>query len=284
MFWTVHLIGWLFLPRLVVFFSGALICSFIWTIFLSWCACYVKRRSLRCSPGWANPRHCVVALYVGKGSKREQWLLLYSLPDFSHFPCHPQAKWALQVLMPVWVGLFTFWDPMGLSNELSCETGSFSHCHLNPHRCFQSEVWGFISLRWSPGLLGLSYYPVIPPGLSARKCGTAHSTICHLTQSASHHFAVSPLHPGCPSLLLLQVWMNVSSSTPWLSDFHTVQFSGSSGCFSFLNLLLSFFWLCEEAQCVHLHLHLVQKSNLSFKVQNSVVSTTSKNCATIIII
>ena len=28
---------------------------------------------------------------------------------------------------------------MGLSNKLSCETGSFSH-HLNPHRFFQSEV------------------------------------------------------------------------------------------------------------------------------------------------
>ena len=27
-------------------------------------------------------------------------------------------------------------------------------------------------------------------------------------------------------------------------------FSVSSGCFLFLNLLLSFIWLCEEAQCV----------------------------------
>ena len=41
--------------------------------------------------------------------------------------------------------------------------------------------------------------------------------------------------------------MNVSSLTPWLSDFHTVQFSVSSGWFLFFNLLLSFFWLCEEA-------------------------------------
>ena len=39
--------------------------------------------------------------------------------------------------------------------------------------------------------------------------------------------------------------MNVSSLTPWLLDFYTVQFSGSSGYFLFLNLL-SFFWLCEE--------------------------------------
>ena len=28
---------------------------------------------------------------------------------------------------------------MGLSNKLSCEAGSFSR-HLNPHRCYQSEV------------------------------------------------------------------------------------------------------------------------------------------------
>ena len=44
----------------------------------------------------------------------------------------------------------------------------------------------------------------------------------------------------------LLVWMNVSSLTPWLSDFHTVQFSVSSGCFLFLNLLLSFFWFLRR--------------------------------------
>ena len=54
--------------------------------------------------------------------------------------------------------------------------------------------------------------------------------------------------------------MNVSSLTPWLSDFHTVQFSVSSGCFIVFKLLLSFFWLCEEAQCVYLCLHLGQNS------------------------
>ena len=34
--------------------------------------------------------------------------------------------------------------------------------------------------------------------------------------------------PGCPSPPLLLVRMNVSSLTPWLLDFHTAQFSGSS--------------------------------------------------------
>ena len=37
--------------------------------------------------------------------------------------------------------------------------------------------------------------------------------------------------PSCPSPPRLLVWMNVSSLTPWFSDFHTVQFSGRSGCF-----------------------------------------------------
>ena len=36
---------------------------------------------------------------------------------------------------------------------------------------------------------------------------------------------------GCPSPRPLPVWMNVSSLTPWLSDFYRVQFSISSGCF-----------------------------------------------------
>ena len=41
--------------------------------------------------------------------------------------------------------------------------------------------------------------------------------------------------PGCPSPTLLPVWMNVSSLSPWLSDFHTVRFSVSSGCILFLS-------------------------------------------------
>ena len=68
--------------------------------------------------------------------------------------------------------------------------------------------------------------------------------------------APDTLLPGCPSPPLLPVWVNVSSLTPWLLDFQRVQFPGSSGYFSFLNLLLSFFWLCEEAKCIYLSLHL----------------------------
>ena len=123
-----------------------------------------------------------------------------------------------------------------------------------PTDFYSQRFWGFISLCWNPGLRSLSRFPVFPPGSSACQCRTA----C----SASHHFAASPLCPSCLSPPLLPVWVNVSSLTPRLLDFHTVRFSGSSGCFLFLNVLLSFFWLYEEAKYIYLCLQLGQKSIL----------------------
>ena len=63
--------------------------------------------------------------------------------------------------------------------------------------------------------------------------------------------------PGCPSLPLLPVWMNVSSLSPWLSDF--MQFDFLSVLVFVFKLLLSFFWLFEEAQCVYQCLYLGRK-------------------------
>ena len=53
--------------------------------------------------------------------------------------------------------------------------------------------------------------------------------------------------PGCPSLPLLQVCVNVSSLIPCLSDFHTVRFSVSSGCFLFINCY------CPSFGCARRH-------------------------------
>ena len=54
---------------------------------------------------------------------------------------------------------------------------------------------------------------------------------------------------------LLPVWMSVSSLTPWLLDsFIFWQF------WLFFLTCCPFFWLCEEAKCIYLHLHLGQKS------------------------
>ena len=74
-----------------------------------------------------------------------------------------------------------------------------------PTGFYTQSFWGFSPLHWESGLPGLSRSPVVPPGLSAGKCGTA--------QSSSHQLAMSFLQPGFLSLLLLPVWMNVSSLT-----------------------------------------------------------------------
>ena len=52
--------------------------------------------------------------------------------------------------------------------------------------------------------------------------------------SASCRLVASPLCPSCPSPPFLLVWMNVSSLSPWLSDFHAVRFS-QFWLFLFLN-------------------------------------------------
>ena len=128
--------------------------------------------------------------------------MLCSQPVFSHSPRYPQANWALLVLIPVWVGLCTFWDPVGLSNELSCEAGSFSRCCLNPQGVFNQWFEILFPHAGALQLRGLFHSPFVPPGLSACECGTAQSTICRFAGSSSHHLAPSPLHPAvhlCPS-------------------------------------------------------------------------------------
>ena len=59
---------------------------------------------------------------------------------------------------------------MSLSNELSCEAGSFSHA---THKGFYSQrLWSFPLPCWNPRLHGLSRSPIISPGLSTCKWGT----------------------------------------------------------------------------------------------------------------
>ena len=101
------------------------------------------------------------------------------------------------------------------------------------------RFWVFSCPCWNPGFCGLSpsqwFFPAYRP------------TSVGPTGPPATSLAVHPLHSSCPSLPLLTVWMNVSL-TPWLSNFHEVWISGSSGCFLFLSLLLLFFWLCKEVK------------------------------------
>ena len=80
-----------------------------------------------------------------------------------------------------------------------------------------------------------------------------HANVRPLSPQAAARWAcqLPPCHEsspsGCLSPPLLPVWMNVSSLSPWSSDFHAVRFSVSSGCFLFLNCC------CPSFACARRH-------------------------------
>ena len=145
---------------------------------------------------------------------------------------------------------------MGLSNNLSCEAGSFSCCHLNPHGLFQSEVEALFPRAGALGCVVcvapqlLLHTNVGPPGLPAsalpgppavaltRVLSTQLPVSAPPTSLGECGFFIS-LVVGLPySLIFCQFWL-------------------------FFVFKLSFLWLCEEAQCVYLRLHLGRKSGFS---------------------
>ena len=144
-----------------------------------------------------------------------------ALAGFQYFPCYLQANWALLVQILGWVILCMFLDPVGLSNKLSCEAGSFSHprSYHSPHRFLQPEVLRLYFPALEPWVVWSVSFPSCS-GLSTHRC-----------EAASYRLAKCPLGPSCPCLPLLPVWMSVSSLIPWLLHFHTVKFSSSSGYF-----------------------------------------------------
>ena len=148
-----------------------------------------------CSPGRGNAGCCTVMLYVGERSNKEQWRLLHSLLVFSHTLSYPQSNWALLMLLPECVCMCVHSRTLWVSPRYSpVRLGVSPTAASTPTNVFNQRFWGFISLQWNPGLCGLSQSPLVLPGLSAHKCGTA--------QSVSHHLAKSPLNPAahlCPS-------------------------------------------------------------------------------------
>ena len=130
--------------------------------------------------------------------------------SFQSLPLLPTSKLALLVLIPGWVGLCTFWDPVGLSNELSCEAESFSCCRLNPHRCFQSE------------LLRL-YFPELQPWVAVYLAPQLFLLV-YLNANVGQ--------PGLPAATLLQL---LSTSLP-----NSTLPNGVDECFSFNSLIVGF--------------------------------------------
>ena len=177
-----HLIGWLS-SLLSCIFSGALKWSVIWAIFFCLgTPVNLRGRALGVHQGGVT---LVTALWC--------WMWVRGSRGNSGIYC---ALCQFSVTSPAThnqIGPFWCWFPggwvcvcsrtlWGLSSELSCEAGSFSCCLLNPHRCFQSEVWAFISLLelW------------------------VHQQPCRKASPPG----------GCLSPPLQWVWMNVSSLSP----------------------------------------------------------------------
>ena len=118
--------------------------------------------------------------------------------------------------------------------------------------------------------------PAVPPCLCMCECGAMGSASHHLVGSARCSLACpasqSATLLGLPATALPRVLSTLAS--------HLAPPTGLDECFFFISLvvglpcssifcqfclffvfklLLSFFWLCEEAQCVYLLLHLGRK-------------------------
>ena len=146
---------------------------------------------------------------------------------------------------------------MGLSSELSCEAGSLSRCHSTLTGVFSQ--WFGALFPWA-GALGCMV------------CGQVHQLLPCWPAAA----LPTPLHnplprwvlqlppceesslPDCPSPPLLPVWMNMSFFISMVVGLPYNSIFCQFWLVFVFELLLSF-WLCEEAQCVYLHLHLDRK-------------------------
>ena len=139
-FGILHLISWLYLHWLVLFWGFWSVLSFGLYFFVLVNVFHCKGRSLRYSLRRATHLAALWGWMWGRGVRGNS--ATCSLLAFSHIRCYPQANWALLVLIPWvggWVVLCMFWNPMGFSNKLSCKVGSFPH-HCKPHRFLQPEV------------------------------------------------------------------------------------------------------------------------------------------------
>ena len=168
----------------------------------------------------------------GEGSHREQWCSLHSLQVFSHSLHYPQSKWAFVVLLPSgWICVCsgTLWvSPMNSPVRLGVSPAGAS----TPTSVFNQR---FEALFPHAGTLGCEVcHPVhqlLPRWPAAALPALIHSPPPRWVHQPPPCCASSL--PGCPSPPLLLVWMNVSSLSPGLSDFHTVRSSSVLVIFCF---------------------------------------------------
>ena len=99
--------------------------------------------------------------------------------------------------------------------------------------------------------------------------GTLGCAVCLTLQLFLPVYLHSNVEPPAVPATISPTQLPISTSSAGLGEcfffsslvvgFRTVRFSGSSGCFLFLNWLLSLFWLCKKAKHIYLCFHLGQK-------------------------
>ena len=182
--------------------------------------------------------------------------LAWLLTGFQPLPQLPTSKLGPSVADSQVGGFVTFSDPVGLSNELSCEVGYFSSC--SPHRFLPSEILRLYFLMLEPWIVWSVSLPSCSSQLCACKCETTRCCLTHpglqlppFHVSSLPQLPISILPTGLDECfffksLVLRLPYNLIFWQFWL--------------FFVFKFLLPFFWLYELAKCIYLHLHLGQKS------------------------
>ena len=167
-----------------------------------------KGWSLRYLPGQGNPHHCIMVLCVGSKRDNEDCSALSQLSvtsptthkQIGPFWCWFPGGWACVHSMTLWVSPMN--SPLSLWVSLTAAT---------PLQVFIAR--GFEALFPCAGTLGCMVR--LTPQLFLPIYQDANVGPPSLPDSACY---VSSL-PWLPISIPPPVWMNVSSLTPWLSDF-----------------------------------------------------------------
>ena len=141
---------------------------------------------------------------------------------------------------------------MGLSNELFCEAAVTS----TPTGVFNQR---FEALFPFAGALGCAVCFALLPFLPVYLCTNVGPQ--GLPAAATQRVLPTRLPVSAPSTGLDECFFFNSLVVGLPFSLIFCQF-----CLFFVFKLLSFFWLCEEAQCVYLRLHLGQRSTHEFSI------------------
>ena len=169
---------------------------------------------------------------------------------FQSLPLLSRSNWSPLVLIPEWVGLWVnpHSRPLWVLQQTFLWVWEFLLLPPQPPRVF--SVIGFEALFPCAGTLGcmvcFTPVPFLPVYLCANVGSASCSLACPVPQSTTSLGLTATALSRVPSTLDASLhpsdrsgWMFLFLSL-WFSDFHTVRFSVSSGCFLFLNCCPSF--------------------------------------------